>query len=560
MSMTPLDLFSMPTTKRSGHKGKYITLGDYGYLIKVTTKVAPSQMSEAEVLYSNVHEILKDHPQSTAFAPFFYSVENSSKIKGDVKWIVALSTIILFLIYFVMLRDIKLLSHTFVALASSMLFATLVCTTTIENFGVLSLAFGTSLTAVSIDYFFHYYFHNFYANSKRFERSVFYGFMTTVAAFFVLSFIPVPMISQISTFALLSLSFAYVLFTFVFKYIDIKDIKAQPEQKTDFKKVPAIVVSITSLILLAYSVNSFTFDENIKNLDYQNSKLQTAQKLFEQTGDKKLYPVIVQGESEEELLSRLHSLKKSQETTFSFANFVVEKEICESKIKKLNKYDFSSLNAVVNEEASRIGFKKNYFKGAYDFTKELPSCEGKNLDIFKSLNLWIYKSKEIIYTIALVQNKTEALRESYISSINVKEIFAQVAQQMLNDIVVYSVIVLGVIFCVLLLSVRRRFFYALNYILFPLGVTLSIVVSLHEVNIMHLFSFIILIAIGIDYGIYMSNSNKQTQTVLAIKYSLLSTFAAFGVLVFSSITALSSIGIVISLGVSSIYILTKVMR
>ena len=77
---------------------------------------------------------------------------------------------------------------------------------------------------------------------------------------------------------------------------------------------------------------------------------------------------------------------------------------------------------------------------------------------------------------------------------------------------------------------------------------------------MHLFSLIILIAIGIDYGIYMSNSNKQTQTVLAIKYSLLSTFAAFGVLVFSSITALSSIGIVISLGVSSIYILTKVMR
>ena len=86
------------------------------------------------------------------------------------------------------------------------------------------------------------------------------------------------------------------------------------------------------------------------------------------------------------------------------------------------------------------------------------------------------------------------------------------------------------------------------------------VVSFYELNIMHLFSLIILIAIGIDYGIYMSKTNKRANTVIAIKYSLLSTFAAFGVLLFSSITALYSIGLVISLGVGAIYFLTKVMR
>jgi len=77
---------------------------------------------------------------------------------------------------------------------------------------------------------------------------------------------------------------------------------------------------------------------------------------------------------------------------------------------------------------------------------------------------------------------------------------------------------------------------------------------------MHVFSMIILVAIGIDYGIYMSKTDKPSNTMLAIKYSLLSTFAAFGVLIFSTITALNSIGIVITLGVGAIFILIKVMK
>jgi predicted exporter len=89
---------------------------------------------------------------------------------------------------------------------------------------------------------------------------------------------------------------------------------------------------------------------------------------------------------------------------------------------------------------------------------------------------------------------------------------------------------------------------------------MAILTTFVSVNIMHLFSLIILVAIGIDYGIYMSNSSKPRNTMLAISYSLLSTFAAFGVLIFSSIVALNSIGVVISLGCGAIFILIKVMR
>jgi len=554
----PLELFTMPKKEALAHRGKYITLGEYGYLIRVKTKVDASQMKEAKILYSEVQSILKKEPNATAFAPFFYTVENSTKIKDDVTWIVVLSTLILLLIYLVMLRDVKLLRHTLILLGSSMIFATLVTTTSIENFSVLSLAFGVTLSAVSVDYLFHYYFHGFFHSGKKFDRSVFFGFMTTITAFGIFSFIPVPMISQISIFASLALSFAYVVFTFVFPYLDIKESFITTSPDSEAKKIPSAIFTLLSLALLTYSALTLKFDENIRNLDYQNIKLQEAQKLFEGANSKKLYPVIVQASNQKELLKNLHILEEKSPSSLSFASFVQDEKVCEAKKAKLQSYDFKRLNTSINEQAELIGFKEGYFKDAYRFT--LPSCTNINLSIFNSFNLSTFKDANAIYTIAMVEDIKRASTLEAVSTIDVKAMFARVAQQMFSDIKTYSSVVLVVIFALLLLSVRGRFFYALNYILFPLSITLAIVATLYPLNIMHLFSLIILMAIGIDYGIYMSSTSQASTTQLAIKYSLLSTFAAFGVLLFSSITALYSIGIVISVGVGAIYLLTRLMR
>lgn len=556
----PLNLFTMKEKETPPHKGKYITLGNEGYLLKITTNIEPSQMAEARVLYVKVKAILKQYPQSLAFAPFFYSVENSAKIKGDVQFIVALSTIILLLIYLVMLRDIKLLSHTFTALISSMLFATLVCTTLVEDFGVLSLAFGTTLTAVSIDYFFHYYFHGFYQGKKRFDTSVFYGFITTIVAFGIFALMPVAMIAQISLFALLSLSFAYLLFTFLFPYLEIKSYKTVIVESKSTFKISSYIVSIVSLLLLAYGALTINFDTNVRNLDYQNVKLQKLQTLFSEANTLKLNPVIVQGQTKEELLGTLHYLQKVQNKSVSFTNFIPKNNTCLKKKEVLKNYDFLALNTRLNEVATSVGLKEGYFKNTYLGVQNSPDCKAIDWSMFSSIGLHIIKQDETLYTIALVENIKDAIRIDKIEPIDVASIFSRVAKDMLDNILLYSFAVLIVVFGLLLLSVRRRFFYALNYILFPLGLTLAVLSTFYELNIMHLFSLIILIAIGIDYGIYMSKSKELSSTTLAIKYSLLSTLAAFGVLLFSSITALYSIGLVISLGVSALFILTKVMR
>lgn len=557
----PLKLFKNPTQKINfSVRDGYITLGDYGYLINIKTDVSPSQLNEARTLYKDVKNITNLYPEVIAFSGFFYTVENSTKIKEDVTLIAVLSGVILLFIYFILLKNIRVLFHTLIALVSSTIFATLVSVMIFDNFHVISLAFGVSITAVSIDYLFHYYFHNFYSSKKRIDKNVLYGYLTTLSAFVILSFIPVTLISQISLFTLLSLSFAYMLFTLVFKHLEFREYQSVEVSVKSNTKVSSYIFLALSLMLLTYSFINIKLDNNIRNLDYQNSKLLEIENIFTNSSKDKLYPVLVKATCHEELMKTLHQLKKQQPNSFSLASFVLDNDECVKRKEILKKYDFDSLNTQLNTQASKLGYRDLYFGDAYKFTAHMPECSVSNLEMFEHFGLSVYKEKNLYYTISFVQNPKSALELDGVSSINTKEMFSRVANKMYEDITNYALMVIGMIVVLLLFSVRKRFFYAFNYILFPLSLSLVFLVTFFDINIMHIFAFIILIAIGIDYGIYMSNTKKITNTMLAIKYSLLSTFGAFGVLVFSSITALSSIGVVITLGILGIYILMKVMK
>jgi uncharacterized protein len=557
----PLKLFSLHLLKDPYLKNKngYLTLGDYGYLIRVKTNVSPSNLEEAKQLYNDVHKIVDHYTNVIAFAGSFYTVENSQKIKQDISYIVIISTLLLFTIYFVFLKNFRLLLHTSIALASSMLFALIVSLSVYDNFHVISMAFGMSVSAVSIDYFFHYYFHNFYTTNKLIDKNVFYGYLTTTIAFGILSFIPVTLIAQISFFTALSLTFSYLLFTFVFKKLPLHYEQKVQEQKT-IRSISSSLVFFVSVLLFGYVAVNFQLDNNIKSLDYQNKKLQAVQNLFQSQNKQEYIPVIVEAKSQKELLHNLHILKEDFKNTFSLASFIPEYGQCEQREKLLQQYNFQELKSIVEQSADEIGFKHGYFSKAYDFVSQVPSCSSIDLNIFKQYNLAVTQYENNYYTLTFVLQTKDLEKYPFVSSIDVKTLFTKVSEKMYKDIEHYGSIVLVIILLLIVLSVKQKFLYALNYILFPSVFVLSVLVSFYEINIMHIFALIILIAIGIDYGIYMSNTKKATVTMLAINYSLLSTFAAFGVLIFSSITALNSIGIVLSLGIGSIFILIKVMR
>jgi len=559
----PLELFKLNIQDNKGNtKGGMLSLGNYGYMIRATTKVSPSQLQNAKKLYETVKNILEKYPDTVAFAPFFYTVENSTAIEKDVKKILLISTLVLIIVYYLLIKNIRLLFHALITLSSSIIFATIVCTQIFESFSLLSIAFGTSITTISIDYLLHYYFHGFDRLKKSIDKSVLLGFLTTSTAFFVFSFIPIPIISQISTFALISLSFSYTVFTFVFPHLGFKSYKNNDTCRPLKLKIPASVFLIISIALIIYAFINFRFDGNLRHLDYQNQKLTSIENLFKSNLSNQLKPVIVQGKSIEELLGNLHKLHKQIPDTFSIASFAIDKNSCKEKEEILKNYDFKQLNLLINKKAEETGFKADYFKDAYNFTTNLPSCDVKQIDfdIFKEYHLSIVKNGDYYYTFAMVSDLDKATSNQFVKSIDTKAFFNKTLNTMYKEMIFYSFLAIFIIMVLIALSVRKRFVYAINYILFPLSLTLALLVTTTEINVLHLFSMVILIAIGIDYGIYMTHTQKPSQTIKAVKYSLLSTFAGFGVLIFSSINALHSIGTVITTAMLAIFILIEVMQ
>ena len=556
----PLGLFRTKSTlKTPAHKGEYLALEGYGYLMKITTNLSPTDVKKAQLLYNRLTEVLKKYPHSIAFAPFFYSVENSRAIKQDVKMIVVLSTLVLLVLYMVLLKNPVALLHVSMTLVSSILFALIVCGLFVEDFSLIALAFGTSLSAVSIDYFFHHYFHKYYLGGKKPSASVLYGYATTAAAFLIFSFIPIPLLAQMSLFALLSLSFAYVCFTYLYPYLHLRYVPLKNKENKPLFTLNTKTVFVLSGICIVVGVFGFHFETDVKKLDYQNRALQKKQNLFYAKGDK-LHPVLVHAASQNGLLEKLHTLKEKEPKSFSFANFVPSQKNCKERKEQLRSYGFEELKKELSQEAKKVGFRQGYFSHSYDFLKNLPPCSGVNLELFAPLGLYVTHYKGEIYTLALVENIQEALTIKGIEAIDAKTLFMQVANEMLKNIMLYGFLAVAFILGLIYYSTKKRFFFAFGYILFPLSVAFMLSSLGGSVSVIHIFAFIILVAIGIDYGIYMANTKERSSTALAVRFSLISTFGAFGILIVSSIAVLHSIGLVITSGVISIYFLTKVLR
>lgn len=76
-------------------------------------------------------------------------------------------------------------------------------------------------------------------------------------------------------------------------------------------------------------------------------------------------------------------------------------------------------------------------------------------------------------------------------------------------------------------------------------------------NLFHLLGLMVVLGLGLDYAIFLSEYHRQQQaTLIAISLSVVTTLLAFGLLGLSSTPAVSSFGMVIAAGVSITFVLS----
>lgn len=550
----PLNLYAVKIQKNVNLKNKHLILENYGYFSIFNLSSSLNTLEEYERVYDQIHSIIKK--DTLIFSPIFYFVENSRIIKEDVNKILLFASVLLLSLYLFILKSPKLLFNTFLALSSSILLALFFTTELFGEISIFVLVFAVSISSVSIDYMFHHYMHDYYHQKKKFNKSVFFGFLTSIGAFLILSFVDFSLLKQICIFSALSLFFAYLHFTFLFPYITFKKrAKGFPfKQNAQKHYLRPSLITFFSLLIISVSLFNIEFDLNIKNLDVDNTSLDKKRDFFaKKLNTKEQSPILFEASSLNELTNIAYSLKQTYPQAYIPLSIVLSpQEFIEKKIF-LKDNNLLSLKEQVKKEALFLGFKEDFFSKAYILRTEAPTFEQNDI---KKMQLEVRYYKHTYYSYAYLPSpiKKELASNIVYHELSLKHLFIKDLKRVYTELSFLGVGSLVFILLMLVFTAKKRYFIAINYILFPLAMCL-LFSSFFLFNILHLLMLFIILAIGIDFGIYMSSKQVSSSTKKAIVYSLLSTFCGFGVLVFSNITALYSLGTVASVGIVSILLL-----
>jgi len=546
----PLQLFQNKKQNIPMKNGKLL-LGEYGYLTLFTLSNEKNSLQNYEKIYDKIKKIENKYKDIRTFSSFYYFVENSRYIKNDSSHIIVGAGILLLLLYVGFLRNINLLFNTLLTLASSALLATIILTFIYDEISLFVLVFGVSVSTIAIDYMFHHYFHKNYEQKLGLNREVFLGFLTTFGAFFILSFVNFLLIKQITQFAMISLLCSYIIFAFIYTKITFK--------QNEFSLFRTYTIFNSkyllgfSFLVIIYSLQNLSFDFNVLSLNYDNKSLQAKELFFKKNlMDKKRQAVVIKANTIDELIIHNEIVHKIDNDSKSSLDSLISKEKFVRKQKEIESLNFEKIREDIQHFTTLAGFKKDAFKDVYRYDLVIPHFTDEKLKEF-GIGIQKYK-KEYISVVYVSASKLEKVSEfDFVYSVSIKKLFEKNLKKDLEKMILFGLLSLGFILIVIISIAKKKMLYALSFILVP-SACILFYLSFIEINILHIFMFFIIIAISVDYAIYFTKDNSQSSKK-AILFSALSSFAGFGVLVFSSTASLYSIGSVATLGIVAILIL-----
>ncbi len=548
----PFDLYIKQAHRPIKLQNNHLFIENYGYLTYF--ELSSQNLEEHTKVYNRIKNTVASYKpkEVLAFSPIFYYVENSQAMKSDINHIIFFALSALLILYFFILKNIRLMVNAMVTLVSSAIIAIMVTTSLYPNVSIFVIVFGVSISTISIDYLFHHYLHGYYSESKGFNREVFFGFLTTLGAFVILSFTEFTLIRQISIFSIFSLTIAYLHFAFLYPHIGFIE---QKSSGVDFISFPIHfsykTIFTFSVLILILSPLWLALDLNVKNLDYDNQLLQEKEAFFKKhISQDEMIPVLIEANSIDQLIE--HS--KKVKSLVKYAHIPLSGLVDAYSFVENGRVEqsMSLMKKSLSNQAVNIGFREGYFSEAYLTDLLYPRYSVNLLDNY-GITLLHVGSKYIAYGSVDKKSFHSLTNLSCVKSLSVKSLFEKSMKKDIDTLVKLGMLAVLFIFVMLLLVTRSGVIRALTYMVFPLAI-IMVYAFFVPLNILHIFMTFIVISISIDYAIYTAKS-IDVNTKKAITFSLMSTFAGFGVLIFSTINALYSMGVIATLGIISLFIL-----
>ena len=489
---------------------------DYGFYALV--ELRSLEDTELKSTLQSFKELESSYPDMRYFSADFMRVENLGLILQEVNFLLGFASLVFVVLYFVILRIPLLTFHTICTLILANIIAILLVLCVYPKVTIMALSFGMGISNIAIDYMMHHHFFGLYAQKKAsFNRAVFYGYITTMLGFGACLFIPFPLLAQLALYAMISLSIAYISFAFIYPHLGLN-----PPRLFAFIShlrkpcVPSFIFLFLAFLGFIYAAWHTRLDFDLSKLDYHNTQMLEQKAFFEELHNDTPQVLLQAREPQGLMLFVRGLLSEGLNLTFN---------------KKQGETQEKHFYLLANMTQEQI-------KHATSLLEALKTNSNSNLKLWNA-----EEQKQILESDLMLETRP------------LQSIMDNLADSIYKPMMFVLSLALGLMLLSLVLSLRKDFFHAAGFVLFPLSVALCVIASHSEFNMMHLFALLILVVVSVDYGIYAIKEGENPRTNHAIIFSALTTGASFGILILSQTKALNSFGEVIFSGMCCMLIL-----
>ena len=544
--------------------------------------------SQADKIINCIKDINGSLPQDCrvfSLGAARYTQENNSIIVNDVKKILIISILLIFLVFVVLVKDkyaIFVYTVPLLVLIPSAAF-------TFLKFGFLSgitLGFGSILMGLAVDYSVYVYY-SFKSSNKDIKKSeilkkvskpIILSGLTSIMSFFVLYFCDIILFKQLAYFAVFGLIYAVLIAIFLAPIF----YKVQNKQTTEIKLPESIncKISIILIILIVclglISLKFIKTDFSLESLNSVSKQCLQDRKMFDEfvgydTDTKSM--LFVGGENKEEILSLSNKISK-----FDILNFFPTKQQKEQNLNRWkqfwNRERISKLKKDINSFYEQYGIDTSIFNKFYNFLETAQREDVKEFDITPMYNPFIkFKNKEyIMYFVEQDFKLSQEFKDNKnIVLLSQKELQHALSDKTIKTISAVTILIMFLDFILLTFSFKNIKLALVSFIPILVSVsTFSILSALFSVklNLFSLFCLPLIIGLSVDYVIFIVHQYTKSKTLypsMAVVVAALSSLAGFGSLIFANHTVLFSMGFALSVGIIvsgfvSVYVMPNIIK
>lgn len=494
-------------------------------------------------------ELTKDSSQIYFTGALIHSYTTSSRSVVEINVICFVSILALVLLCKLYLKSLKILIPIGLSIGFGTLLGYLMTNLVFSSINVLTFVFSTTLIGVSLDYSLHYYLTD---RSAEFYKSLTYSMLTTTLAFFALLISNVEVLREIAVFTGFGLIGVYLFVVLVlpmFNFEIDRNIKTPCFDLSKFKKIFLICVCA----IFCLGLFRLNFNDDIKSLYTPPKNLLSAEKLYKEIYnlDDKSF-ILVKGDSFENLMSNeekiTNDLQKQNIPYISMSKIIPSANQQKENQKLVKTLYTDNLNEYAN---SFLG--KNVIdnlKNSFNDDKII------NPEIYKSDYLKNFMLDENTSFIIIPSNNK--LDSKYNQIYVAKEISSIIKNCRISCQRILPVILAVIVGLLIFIYGGKK---AFKIILSPLlGIIFVMgVISLFGkgLNIFHILALFLILGFSLDYSIFRASGDEKSCG--AVLLSCASTVFSFFLLAMTSFTLISSLGIVLCIGILTSYVASLVI-